>query len=393
MVQFARDVVSRVAVLLLISPLYSAAFAGEDYTSLTPDSVTSEDYSSLIPDAVIESLPTSSKLLNKSGSEDELFNQYFITNKSRAVYIGAVWCGQCVALKSKYLNSATKALQSKGWKIGSSATDHIQILDYDDNKAEVERLGLQDEILPCLVGLDSNEQVVRRWDRGLLDSYVLAWLATGTNYRKGNTKAPTPLKDVYKGLEYAQLKPGDRFVDYGCGDARWLIAAAEDYGCTSIGVEIDPTQVEIARRAVKDAALEDKITIIEGDAITEDVEADVGVSFLYSDVLEQLVPKIKKLKRFISYRHPVPGLQMEKYGDFYVWKAPSTTYTVPATNSGYAYYSYSYYPQYAQTNQIYQQYKTPQQLRYYVPPRPGCNCEMCRMIRAYGYYKADQLAN
>lgn len=50
---------------------------------------------------------------------------------------------------------------------------------------------------------------------------------------------PTPQKNVELIIEQFNLKPGERFYDLGCGDARFLIAA-EKRGAKAIGFEISP---------------------------------------------------------------------------------------------------------------------------------------------------------
>lgn len=130
----------------------------------------------------------------------------------------------------------------------------------------------------------------------------------------------TPWSAVSAGLKLANLQAGQTFADYGCGsEARWLIAAARDYGCRGIGVEIDPQKAEQARQAVAEAGLSDRIEIITGDAREVDIDADVGVVYLFPNVLADLVPQLTSMERFISYRHSVPGLDMEQRGEFYVW--------------------------------------------------------------------------
>jgi hypothetical protein len=64
------------------------------------------------------------------------------------------------------------------------------------------------------------------------------------------------------------------------------------------------------------------VTIIEGDATQVDVPAQVGVCYLYPDVLAALKPKLEKLDRFASYMHGVDGLAMSRNGDAWTWRKP-----------------------------------------------------------------------
>lgn len=133
--------------------------------------------------------------------------------------------------------------------------------------------------------------------------------------------APTPYSEVVRVLALLP-KPEIGFVDFGCGaDARWCVAAAERWRCRCIGIEIDPARVSAARNHVMMLGLSDLIMIVEGDAITTNVNADVGVAYLWADVLVKLKPQVEKLKAFASYLHqpPVPST---KNGDTWLYTKP-----------------------------------------------------------------------
>ena len=138
-------------------------------------------------------------------------------------------------------------------------------------------------------------------------------------------QAPTPIEEVRRVLAILKPRPDETFVDYGCGDGRWLIEAARTYGCRAVGVELDATQAIRARLNVAIAGLTDRVTIIEGDATQVDVDADVGVAYLYPDVLQQLRPKLAKLDRCASYIHRVDGLAMQQDGEAWIWRKPEPT--------------------------------------------------------------------
>jgi hypothetical protein len=150
--------------------------------------------------------------------------------------------------------------------------------------------------------------------------------------------SPTPLVEVRRVLALLRPQPHERFVDFGCGDARWLIEATKIYGCKSVGIEIDPVQAQKAQQAVITAGLVDKIQIVQGDATTIDVDAQVGVAYLYPDVLTKLKPKLLKLSRFATYMHPVDGLQQQQNGDAWIWQKSAPVQQVQQTQSGYTWY-------------------------------------------------------
>lgn len=139
---------------------------------------------------------------------------------------------------------------------------------------------------------------------------------------KAPEAAPTPMPEVVRVLGLLP-KPEVAFVDFGCGaDARWLIAAVEEWGCKAVGIEIDPTRAAIAKRRVEEAGLSNLITIIEGDSTSVDVEADVGVAYLYPNTLEKLKPRLAKLNAFASYIHEPPGLGAVKNGKSWIYSKP-----------------------------------------------------------------------
>lgn len=142
-------------------------------------------------------------------------------------------------------------------------------------------------------------------------------------------QAPTPIVEVRRVLAILRPKSHEMFIDFGCGDGRWLIEAARTYKCRAVGIEINPIQAERTRRAVVAAGLGDKVQVIVGDATTVDVDAQVGVAYLYPNVLVRLKPKLLKLKRFATYMHRVDGVVMQQNGDAWVWTKPEPMFVTP----------------------------------------------------------------
>jgi cyclopropane-fatty-acyl-phospholipid synthase len=57
------------------------------------------------------------------------------------------------------------------------------------------------------------------------------------------------------------LRPGDRFLDIGCGWGALLIHAARRYGVRAHGVTLSPQQLKVARERVAEAGLEDRVSV------------------------------------------------------------------------------------------------------------------------------------
>jgi glutaredoxin len=151
-------------------------------------------------------------------------------------------------------------------------------------------------------------------------------------------QSPTPIPEIRRVLALLNPQPHETFVDFGCGDGRWLIEAARIYNCRAVGIEIDPLQVDRARRAADEAGVFGRVQVIEGDVLTARVEGDVGVAYLYPDLLTKLKPRLLKLNRFATPFHPVDGLQMQQNGDVWIWRQPRAVQQQPvAIYDGQAY--------------------------------------------------------
>ena len=173
---------------------------------------------------------------------------------------------------------------------------------------------------------------------------------------------PTPIEGVRAGLEALNPQPGKTLVVFGSGfDARWEREAARMYPTLKIkGIEIDPDRAESARLYVQRDGLGNRVQIYTGDATnTTFAGADYGAAYLFPDTLAALRPQIEKLERFVSYAHPVPGLGgTPRAGNIYVYaqQKPAVQYVrrSAAVWNG----------------------------RTYTRAKAGCNCAMCRSIRA-----------
>jgi cyclopropane-fatty-acyl-phospholipid synthase len=62
-----------------------------------------------------------------------------------------------------------------------------------------------------------------------------------------------------------RMKPGDRYVDFGCGWGSLVIHAAKNYGVEAVGVTLSGGQAKWARRAVDEAGLGGRARIVISD--------------------------------------------------------------------------------------------------------------------------------
>lgn len=104
---------------------------------------------------------------------------------------------------------------------------------------------------------------------------------------------PPPL--VERMLEIAGLKSSDVIYDLGCGDGRFLVYAAEKYGCRGVGVDNDPERVQEAEEMARRKGVEGKVRFYREDVLQTDLsEASVIVSFLNEIGNLSLLPKFQQ---------------------------------------------------------------------------------------------------
>jgi SAM-dependent methyltransferase len=131
---------------------------------------------------------------------------------------------------------------------------------------------------------------------------------------------PTDRRTVRRMLFLAGVREGESVVDLGCGDGRFVVLAARQFGAQSWGVEIDPFRVLLGRLWVRLARVGDRARIVRGDMYRADVsDADVVVLFLSPTanlkLQERLKQEMKPGSRIVSYYHPIWGWTPEEVGE------------------------------------------------------------------------------
>jgi predicted O-methyltransferase YrrM len=77
----------------------------------------------------------------------------------------------------------------------------------------------------------------------------------------------TPHKMVSIMLRIAEVDENSVVLDLGCNDGRVPVAAAREFGCTGLGVEIDSSAVQKAKTMAEQSGVSDKVTILHGNAV------------------------------------------------------------------------------------------------------------------------------
>ncbi|MEK9132677.1 MAG: class I SAM-dependent methyltransferase [Patescibacteria group bacterium] len=121
---------------------------------------------------------------------------------------------------------------------------------------------------------------------------------------------PTPMSRVKKMLELANIKPGDRIYDLGCGDGRIVHLAAKDFKADAIGIELSPLVYAMAK--VRAFILGSKSKIIFGDFRGINYSnAKAIVFYLLPKILRNMRPKFERELApgtcVISYAFEVEG--------------------------------------------------------------------------------------
>ena len=106
----------------------------------------------------------------------------------------------------------------------------------------------------------------------------------------------TPQNVVDAMLQLAEVGPNDRLLDLGSGDGRIVITAARRFGTTGLGIEIDPTLVELSRRNASREGVAQQARFIVADLMTADFgRFNVITMYLLPDVNLLLRPKLRRL--------------------------------------------------------------------------------------------------
>jgi len=111
-------------------------------------------------------------------------------------------------------------------------------------------------------------------------------------------------------LDALPIKAGHSVIDLGCGDGRFLAAAARRYGARGVGYEINLSAYVLAR--IRQLLLNGRIIIKRQNFWNASLgEADLIFCYLFPDILEKLAAKAKKeLKAgalLVSCNFPLPG--------------------------------------------------------------------------------------
>jgi ribosomal protein L11 methylase PrmA len=109
-------------------------------------------------------------------------------------------------------------------------------------------------------------------------------------------------------LEMANVKRNDIVYDLGSGDGRIVITAAQKYGASGVGYDIDPKRVKEANENARTAGVTDRVRFVQQDLFEADLsQATVVTLYLLPEINLKLRPKLlKELKpgtRIVSHNY------------------------------------------------------------------------------------------
>ena len=122
----------------------------------------------------------------------------------------------------------------------------------------------------------------------------------------------TPHEVVEAMLVLAKVGPNDMVYDLGCGDGRFVIAAAREFGARGVGIDIDPARIAEARAAAQSEGVAERVRFLQQDLFTVDLSpASVVTLFLLPELNDRLAPKLKRElrpgARVVSHRWMIRG--------------------------------------------------------------------------------------
>jgi hypothetical protein len=108
---------------------------------------------------------------------------------------------------------------------------------------------------------------------------------------------PTPPEVVDAMLRLANVTADDVVYDLGSGDGRIPITAAQAFGATGVGVELNPDLIAEANENAARAGVGDKVTFLNQDLFETDLRpATVITLYLLREMNLKLMPRLKQLK-------------------------------------------------------------------------------------------------
>ena len=146
---------------------------------------------------------------------------------------------------------------------------------------------------------------------------------------------PSPMLVVERMLQLAEVRKDDILYDLGSGDGRIVIEAAKKFGVRGIGVDLNPTLVEQARRRAAEEGVSHLVEFRAADGLTVDIsQATVVTLYMFKWFNNQMRPKLQRLKpgsRVVAHDFDIDDWKPTKIEYVNPGDDPSTELTEPRT--------------------------------------------------------------
>jgi cyclopropane fatty-acyl-phospholipid synthase-like methyltransferase len=130
---------------------------------------------------------------------------------------------------------------------------------------------------------------------------VIIWvMQTGgaramVDYREEIPFVPTPIEVIDRMLELAEVKEADVVYDLGSGDGRIIIRAAKKFGARGVGIEMDRTLIDKARKSAQAEGVSHLVEFRVEDALKTDISsATVVTLYMLPWFNEAMKPNFEK---------------------------------------------------------------------------------------------------
>jgi ribosomal protein L11 methylase PrmA len=105
---------------------------------------------------------------------------------------------------------------------------------------------------------------------------------------------PTSQLVVDEILRSVSIGADDVVYDLGCGDGRFVITAAKNYGARGVGIDLDPARIRESKENADVAGVSSRVAFRQGDLFEADIrEATVVILYLLPDLNQKLRPKLQ----------------------------------------------------------------------------------------------------
>lgn len=127
----------------------------------------------------------------------------------------------------------------------------------------------------------------------------------------------------------AKIGKKDIVYDLGSGDGTALMIAADEFGATGVGVEIDPLRYWYSKIVIRLKGLSKKLKIVRKNFFEVDVSpATVVIMYLIPKTMNKLKPKLfaelKPGTRIVTfvYKIDLPMIAKDEKNEVYVYRVP-----------------------------------------------------------------------